>query len=78
MHTSENLIQAIEKGLPGSEAIVRNPRGDSEHFIAEVYYEGFEGKSLVEQHRMVYEALKTEFAQGMHSLSLKTKVRKNG
>lgn len=75
MYTSESIKSAIEKGLKNAHVEVKNPRNDNEHFIAYVEYEGFKDKNLVEQHRMVYDLLKNEFGEGLHSLSLKTKIK---
>jgi stress-induced morphogen len=52
-----------------------NPSGapDAEtHFNLVIESSAFEGKSRVQQHRMVYELLGEEFAQGLHALALKT------
>jgi len=53
-----------------------NPDGrpDAEtHFNLVVESEKFRGKSLVQQHRMIYDLLKEEFDLGLHALALKTK-----
>eukprot|EP00890_Picochlorum_soloecismus_P006822 jgi/Picsp_1/965/NSC_04449-R1_protein len=53
-----------------------NPDGrpDAEtHFNLVVESEMFRGKSLVQQHRMIYDLLKEEFELGLHALALKTK-----
>ena len=79
MPTCEELKARIEENLKGAIVSIENPRGDGAHFEAEVVFEGFEGKSLLEQHRMVFDALDKKFEAGssMHALKLKTKV-KNG
>ena len=52
-----------------------NPSGapDAEtHFTVTIESSAFDGKSRVQQHRMVYELLGDKFAQGLHALALKT------
>ncbi|MBL4818315.1 MAG: BolA/IbaG family iron-sulfur metabolism protein [Deltaproteobacteria bacterium] len=51
---------------------VRNPQKDGVHFDALVVSSEFEGKSLIEQHRLVMSALSTHFESALHALSLKT------
>ncbi len=71
------IKEKIESNLNGAIVSIENPRGDGAHFEAEVIYSGFEGKSLLEQHRMVFNALGVQFKAGssMHALKLKTKVK---
>lgn len=57
-----------------------NPSGapDAEtHFTCTIESSAFDGKSRVQQHRMVYELLGDEFAQGLHALALKTSAPDN-
>ena len=47
--------------------------GDGRHFEAVIVSEDFQGKSLIQQHRLVYQALGEQFAtEAVHALSLKT------
>jgi acid stress-induced BolA-like protein IbaG/YrbA len=47
--------------------------GDGRHFEAVVIHEGFAGRSMLEQHRMVYATLGESFrTDALHALSLKT------
>ena len=74
MLTKEEVKNKIETGLPGAEVEILDPRKDGVHLKAMVRYRGFEGKSLLEQHRMVYETLKEELKEELHALALETKV----
>ena len=66
------LKKKIEDGLPGAHVFVE---GDGRHMHAIVEYEGFKGKSMVEQHRMVFAVLEKELAtEELHALALKTKI----
>jgi len=68
----EQLKQSIEKALPGSLVEVTDVNGNKNHFHARVVAEQFAGKSLVEQHQMVYKALEDEIQGDLHAVSLKT------
>jgi len=71
MNPSE-IQQMIEKALPGSSAQVQDLVGDGDHLQAIVVSEMFEGKSLLQQHQMVYAALKDSLKEKLHALALKT------
>lgn len=75
MFNCEMLQKKIEENLSGAEVVVWDTRNDGNHFQAKVTWEGFEGKSLIEQHKLVYAALKEEMEAGLHSISIKTKIR---
>jgi acid stress-induced BolA-like protein IbaG/YrbA len=55
--------------LPGAKADVS---GDGHHFDAVIIYEGFLSKTILQQHRMVYDALGDKMKQAIHALSMKT------
>ncbi len=66
----EQIKQKIEAGLPGSQVSVS---GDGRHFEAIVVSAAFAGKSMLEQHRMVYASLGDSFqSEAIHALSVKT------
>ena len=62
----------IEAALPGAQVQVSTFSGD-DHFEAQVAAPQFAGKSLVEQHQMVYRALDGLIGGAMHALALKTR-----
>lgn len=64
----DDIKQLIEAGLPGSQAAVT---GDGSHFEAIVVTEAFEGKRLLERHRMVYGTLGDLMQGAIHALSIK-------
>jgi acid stress-induced BolA-like protein IbaG/YrbA len=67
---NENDIKKmIEAGLSGSQALVS---GDGTHFEATVIYKDFTGKSMLEQHRLVYGALGNSMQESIHALSIRT------
>jgi stress-induced morphogen len=76
METDE-VERRIEAGIPDAEASVTLPRMPDEdhedaHFAAVVVSPAFEGKSLVEQHQMVYDALGDAMTDEIHALEMKT------
>jgi len=69
MVAPELVKKWIEQGLSGSNAEVI---GDGRHFEATVISSQFAGKSMLEQHRMVYSGLGDKMDETIHALSLKT------
>jgi stress-induced morphogen len=50
--------------------------GDGDHYAAMVVSAAFKGKTRVQQHQMVYDALKGRMGGQLHALSLQTAVKK--
>jgi stress-induced morphogen len=65
----ERLIKA---GIPDAEVAIRDLAGDGDHYAATVIAESFRGKSRVQQHQIVYNALKGEMGGKLHALALQT------
>ncbi|PJZ64162.1 BolA/IbaG family iron-sulfur metabolism protein [Leptospira wolffii] len=72
--TIQEIREKIQAGLPGAEVEILDPYKDGVHIKAIVKYSGFAGKSVVEQHRMVYSTLKDELKEEVHALGLETKI----
>lgn len=70
-HEIEKLIR---DGIPDAKVTIRDLAGDGDHYAAEVVAESFRGKSRVQQHQMVYEALKGNMGEALHALALQTSV----
>ncbi len=74
MHADE-VRNLIETGLPGSKVRVTDTTGTGDHFAALVQAPQFKGKSMVQQHQLVYKAL-GQHVQGsaapIHALQLET------
>ncbi len=67
------LERLITEKIPGAIARVEDIRGDGEpHFSVHVTSPSFAGRSRVEQHRMVYAALKGHLNMDVQALSLRT------
>lgn len=63
------IKRLIETGIPGCQAEVE---GDGTHFTARVISDRFAGKSLLQQHRIVYQALGERMGTAIHALSIQT------
>ena len=67
----ETLIKAA---LPDAQVEIRDLAGDGDHYAANVVSESFRGKSRVQQHQLVYEALKGNMGGALQALALQTKA----
>ncbi|HSG94470.1 MAG TPA: BolA family transcriptional regulator [Afifellaceae bacterium] len=66
------IEKLIKDALPDATVTIRDLAGDGDHYAAEVVSEAFRGKSRVQQHQMVYEALKGNMGGALHALALQT------
>jgi stress-induced morphogen len=62
----------IKSALPDAKVVIRDLAGDGDHYAAEVVSESFRGKSRVQQHQMVYAALRGNMGGALHALALQT------
>jgi acid stress-induced BolA-like protein IbaG/YrbA len=67
----EDIKQLIERGLPGAQV---NVSGDGHHFEASIVARQFAGKSVLQQHQMVYATLGDKMRSEIHALSLRTLI----
>ena len=72
MITLDEIKKMIENKLPGAVARVSDMTGTGDHFEIEVTSKDFTGKTLLEQHRMVFAALEAEMDRRIHAVKLKT------
>ena len=73
--SKEDLEKYIKDSLPDSEITIEDLKGDGDHYSATVVSKSFEGKSKIEQHKMVYNSLKGKMGNELHALMLKTKTK---
>ncbi|MXO63893.1 BolA family protein [Qipengyuania oceanensis] len=64
----------IKASLPQAEVEIRDLAGDGDHYAAHVVSPAFAGKSRIQQHRMVYDALGGKMGGTLHALQLTTGV----
>jgi stress-induced morphogen len=70
------IEQLIREAFPDAKVIVTDLAGDGDHFGARVISEAFVGKSRIQQHQMVYAALKGKMGGELHALALETAIPK--
>ena len=75
--TTDLIEKMIKAGLPDATVEVVDPMNDRTHFEATVLSPSFQGKTRVQQHKMVYAALGDSFDGALHALALKTGVPNN-
>ena len=70
---TETIQNILEKSLPGAEITVADLTGTQDHFEVQVLWEGFKGKSLIQQHQVIHQALAMPLEDGsIHALKIKT------
>ncbi len=67
-----DIQSLIEDALPGAQVTIEDLAGDGDHYTAHVRSELFVGKSRLQQHKMVYDALGGRVGGQLHALSVKT------
>jgi len=75
MAMAANEIETmIKEALPDADVRINDLRGDGDHYAAFVSSASFKGKSRVQQHQMVYDALRGRMGNELHALALQTAV----
>ena len=69
---AEEIKSMILDILPDAQVQVQDMRGDGSQFAAHVVSAEFVGKNRVQQHQMIYKALKGKVGEELHALSLQT------
>jgi stress-induced morphogen len=69
-----DIERLIKASIPDAQVTIRDLVGDGDHYAATVLSETFRGKSRVQQHQLVYTALKAQMGGVLHALALQTGV----
>jgi stress-induced morphogen len=69
-----DIERLIREALPDAQVTIDDLRGDGDHYAATVVSEAFRGKSRVQQHQMVYAALKGRMGGELHAMALQTRA----
>ena len=69
----EEIRSLLEKAMPDADITIKDLAGDNNHYSATVTSSQFNGKSKIEQHKMVYNSLKGKMGNELHALAIKTK-----
>jgi len=72
--SAADIERFIKEALPDAVVDIRDLAGDGDHYAANVVSSAFNGKSRVQQHQMVYSALKGRMGGELHALALQTSV----
>lgn len=70
------IERLIKEALPDARVTIEDLRGDGDHYAALIESHAFAGKSRVQQHQMVYQALQGRMGGQLHALALQTGVPK--
>ena len=77
MPISKNEISSmIMNAFPDATVELQDTAGDKNHYTAKIVSKTFNGKSKIEQHKMVYKALKGKMGNELHALALTTEEKK--
>ena len=68
----EEIDSLIKKAIPDAEVTIKDLAGDENHYSATIKSKIFKGKSKIEQHKLVYKALKGKMGNELHALSITT------
>ena len=69
----QEIKSLIIEALPDAEISIQDLAGDENHYSATIKSKNFSGKSKIEQHKMVYKALKGKMGNELHALAINTK-----
>lgn len=73
MISTSQVESMIRTAMPDAEVKIQDLTGGGDHYQAIVVSSAFEGKSLIQQHQMVYRSVgQAMSSEAIHALSLKT------
>ena len=68
----EEIKSLIKEAMPDAKIAIEDLAGDENHYSATIKSKAFVGKSKIEQHKLVYRALKGKMGNELHALALNT------
>ena len=68
----EEIKNLIKEAIPDAEITIEDLAGDENHYSATIKSKIFTGKSKIDQHKLVYKALKGKMGNELHALALNT------
>ena len=72
----EEIKKLILESIPDATIDIKDLMGDNNHYAAKITSKIFNGKSKIEQHKLVYKSLKGKMGNELHALSITTKGKK--
>ena len=70
------IEELILQRFPNAKVTIEDLRGDGDHYAAQIIAEEFRGKSRVQQHQMIYNAMGGRVGKELHALALNTSAPK--
>ena len=70
--TPAEIESMIKAAIPDAQVNIEDLRGDGDHYAAYVVSPTFKGKTRVQQHQMIYQALRGRMGNELHALALQT------
>jgi stress-induced morphogen len=74
---AREIEQLIRARLPDAEVTIKDLAGDGDHYAAHIVSKAFAGKTRLQQHKMVYDALEGRMGGVLHALALTTAAPKD-
>tara|TARA_Y100000590_G_scaffold435959_1_gene555985 strand:- start:347 stop:592 length:246 start_codon:yes stop_codon:yes gene_type:complete len=71
----KEIERLIKASLPDSVIEIQDLAGDGNHYSATIISSAFNGKTKIEQHKIVYASLKGKMGNELHALAIKTKEK---
>ena len=68
----EEIKTLIKESIPDAQITIQDLAGDDNHYSATIKSRAFSGKSKIDQHKLVYKALKGKMGNELHALALNT------
>ena len=72
---ASEIERMIKEAFPDADIAIQDLAGDGDHYAATIATAAFTGKSRVQQHQMVYAALKGKMGGELHALALTTSAK---
>ena len=70
--SAQEIERLIRERLPDAQITIKDLAGDGDHYAAQVVSEAFRGKTRVQQHQIIYDALRGNMGGALHALALQT------
>lgn len=70
--SAREIEELLRAALPDALITIEDLAGDGDHYAAHVVSSAFVGKSRVQQHQIVYDALRGRMGGQLHALALQT------
>tara|TARA_B100000700_G_C14647745_1_gene670497 strand:+ start:297 stop:533 length:237 start_codon:yes stop_codon:yes gene_type:complete len=69
------IKRLILESIPDADIEIEDLMGDNNHYSAKISSTIFNGKTKIEQHKLVYKSLKGKMGNELHALSITTKEK---